>query len=82
MLALDDRRPRKRQRRDEGVSRFIEDEAEEDSDDYDGVDEYGDQIEKNGVHENQYYKPEELQRRTRLVDMNYLDEMEGRLQHE
>jgi hypothetical protein len=60
-LLVDDRRPKKKQRRDEGARRFIELEAEEDSEDYDEGDDYGEEQERGGTgHESQYYRPEEL----------------------
>ena len=62
----DDHRPKKRQKKDEGVRRFIEDEAEEDSDEFDNGDDYGDEHDgelRQQQHESQYYKDDELRRK-------------------
>jgi len=44
-LSVGDKRPRKKQKRDEGVRRFIDIEAEEDSEDYSEADDYGKEAE-------------------------------------
>ena len=61
MLA-DDKRPKKKLKKLEGIRRFIEEEAEEDSEG-DDIDEYEDDGfdgELKQQHESQYYRDEEL----------------------
>jgi hypothetical protein len=70
------KRSTKRQKKGKGVSMFFEDKAEEDNEISDPDDEDAERPGKIISKEDQYYKPEVLQRRAPGLNKQFIDRME------